>query len=495
MNGTEREVKLAVPVGFRLLDLGGVADDVVAVAGDVRRLTTTYWDTADLRLVRRGSTLRHRAGEGWTVKLPGGQAGAVLVRRELRFPGTQAEPPAEAADLVAALARTETLQPVVRMRTVRRVTVLRHADGRRFAEIDDDEVSVLDGRRVAARFRELELELDEEIPRVLLEGILERLRAAGAGDADPTPKLVRALGSRAQQPPDGAAPDLNGDVSAAVVIRRAIAASVDRLIVHDPGVRLGGDVEDVHQARVATRRLRSDLRTFGPLLDEEWTAPLREELRWIGGELGAVRDLDVLRERIAAAVAHLDDEDDAARGAEIVGRLDTALVTARGRLLSALRTRRYLELLNALVAAASAPHTTARARGPAAEVLPALAVRPWRALRRARRRLGEPASDGDLHALRILAKRCRYAAEAVGPVAGRRVARFARSVAALQTVLGDHHDAVVAEGWLRDNASRGRTAFAAGMLVGIERAARDDAASRWRAAWKAIDAPQESPWT
>ena len=84
------------------------------------------------------------------------------------------------------------------------------------------------------------------------------------------------------------------------VVRAAIARSTARLLAHDPGVRLGDDPEDVHQARVATRRMRSDLRTFRRVLDEDWDESMRDELKWLGGLLGAVRDTDVLLDRLEA---------------------------------------------------------------------------------------------------------------------------------------------------------------------------------------------------
>ena len=73
------------------------------------------------------------------------------------------------------------------------------------------------------------------------------------------------------------------------------------------------------------------------------------------------------------------------------------------------------------------------------------------------KKLGDPPTDEDLHSVRIGAKRCRYAAEAVAPTIGKRARTFARAAADLQQVLGDHHDAVVAEGWLRDWAAGARS--------------------------------------
>jgi len=69
----EREVKLGAAPGFHLPALDGVLEGVTADAADEKRLETVYHDTPDLRLARWGVSLRHRAGEGWTVKLPGSE--------------------------------------------------------------------------------------------------------------------------------------------------------------------------------------------------------------------------------------------------------------------------------------------------------------------------------------------------------------------------------------------------------------------------------------
>jgi inorganic triphosphatase YgiF len=156
----EREAKLEVPPDFDLPELGRPDDGFSAQPQTARRLRTTYYDTSDLRLARWGASLRYRPGEGWTVKLPEGQDGALLVRAEHTFPGDGTRPPAEARALIRPFVRTAQLTPTVRMRTLRRPVELSDAQGSRLAEVVDDEVQVLDGRRIQTRFRELEVELD-----------------------------------------------------------------------------------------------------------------------------------------------------------------------------------------------------------------------------------------------------------------------------------------------------------------------------------------------
>src|SRR5205823_7719639 len=87
------------------------------------------------------------------------------------------------------------------------------------------------------------------------------------------------------------------DATAGDVVQLAVATSVAKLLRHDPGVRLGEDPEDLHQARVATRRLRSDLRTFRAVVDRTWGDGLRVQLKTVGDLYGAVRDTDVMIER------------------------------------------------------------------------------------------------------------------------------------------------------------------------------------------------------
>jgi CHAD domain-containing protein len=493
----EREAKLAVPVGFKLPPLGGDDDGFLAEPQAPRRLRTTYYDTPDLRLARWGASLRHRPGEGWTVKLPEGRHGALLVRAEHVFPGDARRPPAEAVDLVRAFVRSGEVAPVVRMRTMRRPIELRDPQGEPLAELVDDEVQVLDGRRIAARFREVEVELAEGADAKLLDRVVDRLAGAGAEAADPTPKYLRALAGRdGQLGPELATPQLDGDAPVAALLRHDLAAGTERLFRHEAAVRLGEDPEAVHQARVATRRLRSTLRTFRSLLEPDWTRRLRDELKWLADLLGAVRDADVLLARFEGHLAALPQAD-AAAGRRLLRRLTRRRAADHRRLLQAMGQPRYATLLDDLVAAAGAPALLPGADQPAAEVMPPLVAKPWRRLRKTVRAAGDDPTDDELHQIRIRAKRARYAAEAVEPVIGKPAERFADAAADLQDVLGDHHDAVVAEAWLRQAAARATRddeALAAGLLVAAERA--DAAATRaaWRKAWRALDKKKLRSW-
>src|SRR5207245_5112768 len=147
-------------------------------------------------------------------------------------------------------------------------------------------------------FRQLEVEATDERGVDVMNAVAERLLVAGAQRDDVGPKLVHALGPRGAGSPEVPPVRLHPGSQAGDAVRAALAAGVTRLLRHDPGVRIGDDLEDVHQARVATRRLRSDLRTFRALLDPEQSGSLRDELKWAADLLGDLRDADVLLERL-----------------------------------------------------------------------------------------------------------------------------------------------------------------------------------------------------
>jgi len=494
----EREVKLGAGPAFHLPDLSGVVDGVAVTPPEAVRMETVYYDTPDLRLARWGVSLRYRAGEGWTLKLPPAASrdtpGQLLERDELTFQGGSKKPPEAAVDIVRAYVRKSELVPVARLSTIRRRVRLVDATGARVAEVVDDEVSVRDGRRVAARFREIEVEVSSlNGANGIVDPLVTRLRGAGAGAPDPTPKHVRALGPRAMEAPEVAPQPVQPDSPAKDVIKSVLAESIASLLHHDPLVRTSGDPEAVHQARVSTRKLRSHLRTFGPLLDPEWTEPLRSELGWLAMGLGAVRDREVLLERLRERAKSLPAADLRSAGS-LLHILEVEIDTLRKKLLAELGSMRYVDLLERLVAAAHSPATLPEADQPASAVLPPLAAGPWRRLRSAVRQLPDPPTDPELHRIRILAKRARYAAEAVAPVAGSAAAAFARVAAKLQTVLGEHQDSVTAQAWLRSARISGRRAFVAGELIAMEHIAAEEARAKWPKVWKALDRKQLRQW-
>jgi len=483
----ERELKFTPGPSFRLPDFSDAARGIRADDPETVRLQAAYFDTADLRLARAGASLRYRNDGGWTVKLHV-SGDVALVRSELHVDGEPGDPPSAAVDLVHALIRREPLVLAARLHTVRHRVVLRADSGVQLAELVEDEVSVLDGARLAARFRELEVEFADDAAPEFVDAMAQRLRVAGAGEPEQIPKIVRALGPRALDAPDLTPPARLDFASTPLeVLRAAIVRSTARLLGHDPGVRLGIDPEAVHQARVATRRLRSDLRTFGAVVDPEWDASLRDELQWLARLLGVVRDTEVLMERLDGRIAMLPPEDHEP-GKHLLDGLRDQREHARTELLAAMRSDRYLDLLDRLLAAARAVPSSDGAADLDLE-LADLVAGPWKKLRRAVEALGDEPPDVALHAVRIRAKRCRYAAEAVAPAIGKPARHFAAAVAALQDVLGEHQDAVVAGQWLRAHATAGGSgpverAFVAGELAALEDVAAGESRAAWPDAWK-----------
>lgn len=494
----EREAKLSVPEGFALPPLAGLPAGIEARPDPTwHTYGTTYFDTADLRLASWGCSLRFREGQGWTVKLPPSRDGVLLVRDEHRFDGTPGRPPAAAIDLVRAFVRTAPLLQVARLRTERTVIGLVDPEGRVVGEIVDDLVAVHEGRRVTSRFREVEVELAEGAPEGLLPAALAALGRAGASSVDPpVSKYARVLGDRVA----GLSPELGemkpgADPSVVELVGSALRTSVTRMLVHDPEVRLAEDPEGVHQARVATRRLRSDLRTFGPVLDPARAGRLRDELATYADVLGTARDADVLLDALAAGAAGLEEGDEAA-AARLIDRLRRQRAGFQDALLAAMRSRRYLDLLDDLVAAAHTPAVLPEFASQPARSLGPLMERPWKHLVQAVSAAGADPADADLHEIRIRAKRARYAAEALVPAFGKPARRFGEAAAELQTVLGRHQDAVIAAAWLRDEASHAGvgTAFVAGELAGLQRTIAREARDEWRGVWDKLDRRKRRFW-
>ncbi len=457
----EHELKLNASDDFRLSDFQGVELPS-------RDFVSTYFDTPDLSLARNRITLRHRAEEGsrlWQLKIPSGAA-----RIEIEVPGSPAHPPSELLALVVVHLRGVKPVRVARLRT-RRKTL--RTDG---AEIVEDSVSVIEGQRVKARFRELEVELVAGGDERTLRRLEKRLLGVGAEPADFRPKLSRAL-DLAPFPGKSSLP-LNAPLQQ--VVGAALAKQHVELVAHDPGTRLGTDAEDLHQMRVATRRARAFLRAARPLIDQEWADELRSELGWLGSALGPARDLDVLVERLRSQISNLGGEGASVRG--LVEGLERRRRKAQASAVVALSEERYLALLDRLEDPQPPPSTGASVT---------LAELWWAEFVRTRRRfekLNRDSSDDELHAARIRVKRTRYAAELAANELGAPGERFVDAAKLLQDVLGEHQDAFVAEEHIRAwSEGRPDAGDAVLKLLKRERARRSKARAEWPQAWKLLD--------
>jgi CHAD domain-containing protein len=215
------------------------------------------------------------------------------------------------------------------------------------------------------------------------------------------------------------------------------------------------------------------------LLDRSRTDSLVAELRWLAGELGAARDLQVQEERIGAAVAALAPElalgPVAAQTARFFAARRAAAAKTAG---AALDGERYLALLDAIDALLADPPLLDAARGSAESVLPGLIGKGVRRVGKAQRAAHAHPSgherDEHLHEMRKAAKRLRYAAEVAAPALGGPAKRLVKSVKSVQELLGEHQDSVVARGLLRELGSAAGVGqgngFAFGWLLRDEQA-------------------------
>jgi CHAD domain-containing protein len=473
----ERELKLGADRAFRLPDLPGEA------LPD-RSFTSTYHDTVDHRLARAGVTLRRRVENRkglWQLKLPKGVA-----RLELEMPGSANAPPEHLLELVTAYRRGAELVPVAALRT-RRSGIRTAPEAGAVAEVTVDAVSVSVERRTVRSFRELEVELVEGDEKGL-KRLEKALRAAGAGEGDGRPKLFQALDL--EPPPAPASPARSAPPHEH--LQAMLAIQYRAVVAHDPGTRLGTDAEELHQMRVATRRLRAFLRAGRPLLQHEWAESLRLELGWLGGALGPVRDLDVLVEHLASDAAQLEAQEQRALK-RVFGHLAAERDAARETLLEALRSDRYLRLLDRVEEAARDPK-----RGVDEPSLRDLAAAEFGRLRKGARALDPDPPDDDLHELRIKGKRARYAAELAETSTGKATSRFIQEAKAFQDVLGEHQDAAVAEARLRAllrELGGPATAFAIGRLVERQEERKRAARAAFPAAWKRLARRGREAWS
>jgi CHAD domain-containing protein len=475
-SAVERETKLMVDEQFSMPHMPGRTL--------ARRVfTSTYYDTPDHCLARACITLRYRL-EGhlgvWQLKLPlNGR------RREIELRGEAGEVPIVFSDALVVHLEGKRLVPVSTLRTWR-TGVRAQVGGGAEADVVLDSVSVLKEGQIVQRFRELEVEwlrCNDHIG----DGLVEMLRKAGARPHDGRPKLFRALSISYDLP---AAPPAGASVREC--LRQYLSRQVQVLKRYDPGTRLGGEPEDLHQMRVATRRLRAVLRSVRGVLDPQWAAPLVSGLTWLGRLLGFARDLDVQLEyfRSEASQLSLRDRKPVER---FVSHLEEERTSAQRTLLGEMKSARYLGFLSKLEQALQEPVVVESGR--TVEDIAALA---FKKLSNKMRDLPSSPSNTDLHRLRIKAKRARYVAELAEPSGGKSAARFIKAVRGFQDLLGTHHDAVLAEQYVREFVERTpgeRAAFVAGLLMARAHQRRDHVRDTFRSAWRRVKKRGKKAWS
>ena len=449
----------------------GDGGTVTALAGTPRRLVDSYLDTDDWRIARAGFVVRtRRRGRHDEITLKDTRPAEGSGLRQ-RLEVTEVLPASGVAALGAegavgrrlhAIVGSRRLREVLQVRTRRRPFALR-VGGVDAAEVAlDDTMIVVGGGQRPMQLRRVEVEVRPEWLEAL-EPIVDQLRASCGLQPASLSKFEAGLLAVGQEIPGS--PDLGptgisesstmGELAYAV-LRRQLGVLRDK----EPGTRLGEDPEELHDMRVATRRLRAALALFSDVLPVR-AQVFREELGWLGRVLGAVRDLDVQQEGLAdmaaatagwSAGARPDDHDPLA---ELSALLERERDTARAEMLGALDSVRWERLakgLAAMVQQGPARRSLAT-RVPAVIGMPDLVVARHDKVTKAAKRAKRSGVVSDFHRLRIGCKRLRYALEFSSEVYGGRTSRFVRQLTALQDQLGLMQDAEVASIRLADLAT------------------------------------------
>ena len=474
--------------GERLLAAGSIGGLPAVGAVSVVRIEDRYIDTPAFALRAAGyaARLRERGDELIvTIKattLPGD--GRVHTRREVEGLATRSlDPatwPASPARRLAQTLRGDA--PLIHVATIRQVRRQRVFSGPAASvELSVDEVQVVDRGRIVDRFLEVEAELISGDPRVLTavgddlaamagtsEASTSKLDAALAalGQMLPTPGAPTAIpdptrhpaepGAEAKEGPrrkrrrgvagaEPRSPDVGADDPVAEAARKILAFHLARMIAREPGSR-DGEVEEVHQMRVATRRMRAAWRVFADGFDARRTKRHRARLRRVAALLGGVRDLDVLLE---GAEAYRSSQSVAEQGGlePLLASWERRRAVARRALIRELDGAPYQRWRDAFLAFTASAGDGARAQAPTepGRIRDTAPARIWAAFARVRGydTVLRWADVPTLHELRIAAKWLRYTlefhAETLGSEAGWLVGR----VTALQDHLGLMHDADV----------------------------------------------------
>lgn len=477
-----------------LSGLPGVAGEPVV---DTFALSALYYDTPDHRLLDTGITLRRREGGddgGWHLKLPAGTD----TRTEVRLPDSDGADgvPAALSDLLVAVAGEQSLGPIALITTDRERRTLRDATGSALVEVVSDLVVAavpgnLDDQDQNV-WREIEVE-QVSCESALADEVEERLLAAGMTRSAFPSKLRRAVGPSARPAECDIDPSSDPRAALAAYLRTHTLA----LLLADVEQRRGTP-EAVHDLRVAARRIRSALQVYGHMItDDELVSSAIEDLRWTGRQLGESRDIEVQLERFTTRIDTVDDIPDRDSVRDLAQTYFETLADAAGHLATdTMSSRRYLELFDTIAAltaacASSAGITGRKAARKSADKAIEHLVSNVDSRILAATKTHEPKARAELlHRARKGVKRLRYAVEVMQPSHPKSVNRALSRYKALQQLLGEHQDSVVARshliGMLEEPGYPSTTGFGLGLLYAREVSTDVAESTELRTAWKKV---------
>ncbi|HET9928506.1 MAG TPA: CHAD domain-containing protein, partial [Rubrobacter sp.] len=340
------------------------------------------------------------------------------------------------------------------------------------AEIALDESEIFDNSGASTHLNRVEVEVGSDA--AIHDGVgdfVEVLREALELRPTRASKFRTGLSVAGLSPevtPDLGPTEIDATLSAGevafAILRRHFAA----MMAHEPGVRLGEAPEELHDMRVATRRLRAALKLYADALPKR-AERYERDLRWVAGALGEVRDLDVHLARLHEEVSRNGEVLE-----EVAAPLRERRVEARRRMLEALDSNRYERLVATFSGTLRRGHSPAPS-APILEVAPDLLKDRYKKVRKVAKKLGKDSPPEHFHELRKKGKRLRYALEPLQEIYGKPAQKMVTLLKKIQDDFGDHQDLIVAAGLMEELGVAGdrppRAAFSMGSMA--ERYDRD----------------------
>ncbi len=222
----------------------------------------------------------------------------------------------------------------------------------------------------------------------------------------------------------------------------ALAFGADAL-ERERAAAIAGEIEPIHQLRVASRRLRAAIEMFSGVIHAGQAALLRRDLPWLAQSAGKVRECDVIGDTIRARAPKLEPKL-AAMLPPLYSELEVSRTLALATLGEVLESARF----NTTMARLRKPRIRISASATLGQAAAGILARMVRAMSRAGALLTESSMPEVVHRLRVRVKRTRYTLEMLAALGGKRHRKALARLEALQDLLGSFNDTIIAIAWL-----------------------------------------------